>query len=357
MEAESSTSHRKRRSLDTVALSPARALNPTNRTFKRVREATPIYEDSTSTDQEPELEVSNSAPNASTAPADITTATATTTDDGTSGQYLADDERRSRAAAETETSEKDEPSVLFSEHEATCTEPTEAVEDGSMVEDEETTMVAAPESKPSQHRPPRRESLAQPEEFKIHDPSMGGDVQGADDYADLPWMREQSDGIENLDEWMDPRVWEPEWDDYLDSLANDGERDLAMARQRYLARVKMDQELSANREEKDETNYPRTTLEQLAEGLAAGQHINDYVYHSGDTDDFEMDHRPLLERAGVKRDIKAFMESVDALAGNDNSRRDYQVVDRLGEGELILWLLQGIAADKSRDLFISLSGV
>jgi hypothetical protein len=53
-------------------------------------------------------------------------------------------------------------------------------------------------------------------------------------------------------------------------------------------------------------------------------------YHSGDTDDFEMDHRPVLERTAVKRDIKNFVASLSFLQDHEL----YKVVDRLGEGEL-----------------------
>lgn len=62
-------------------------------------------------------------------------------------------------------------------------------------------------------------------------------------------------------------------------------------------------------------------------------------YHSGDTDIFEMDHRPMLERTAVKRDICNFVnrfqhcgEPIDHLT-RPSEDFPYQVVDRLGEGE------------------------
>lgn len=338
MVAESSTAHRKRRSIPTVSISPAKLPDHLNRTFKRViREATPIYEDSADQDQELELEVDAevSVPGASTAPAETTAAM--TTDNDMSGQFLADDERRERANAKIETSEKEEPSVLFSEQEATRTEPTEAMEGSGVMDDEESTVVDVPEPKPSQNRLSRRQSAAQLERFEV--PQQGDDDQQGDteDYADLPWMREQSDGLEDLDEWMDPRTRHPEWDDYLGSLRDDEARGRAIARQRHIARMKRDKFLMATHdgeeEEEEGATYIRTTREQLADALEAGHDEDEVEYHSGDTEDFEMDHRPVLERAGVKRDIRAFMESIDVLAEGDESRRDYQIVDRLGEGE------------------------
>ena len=54
-------------------------------------------------------------------------------------------------------------------------------------------------------------------------------------------------------------------------------------------------------------------------------------YHSGDSDEFEMEHRPILERAAIKKDIRAFSESLAAL----REGKQYRVIDRLGEGEAI----------------------
>lgn len=50
-------------------------------------------------------------------------------------------------------------------------------------------------------------------------------------------------------------------------------------------------------------------------------------YHSGDSSDFEMDHRPVLERTAVKRDIRDFEDSMFLIRENG-----YKVIDRLGEG-------------------------
>ena len=52
-------------------------------------------------------------------------------------------------------------------------------------------------------------------------------------------------------------------------------------------------------------------------------------YHSGDSDLYEMDHRPVLERTEVKRDIREFVASLRTL----RKEQQYKVVDRLGEGE------------------------
>ncbi|BEJ11324.1 hypothetical protein CspHIS471_0107460 [Cutaneotrichosporon sp. HIS471] len=54
-------------------------------------------------------------------------------------------------------------------------------------------------------------------------------------------------------------------------------------------------------------------------------------YHSGDSDDYEMDHRPWLERTAVKRDIQDIY-TVKGLFNPTLGRYRYRVVDRLGEG-------------------------
>jgi len=68
-------------------------------------------------------------------------------------------------------------------------------------------------------------------------------------------------------------------------------------------------------------------------------------YHSGDSDDFLMNHRPPLERAGVKRDIKLFQQSMNVLSGVTGEKVEYKVVDRLGEGKLGLLHTISISAD------------
>ncbi|WWC92267.1 uncharacterized protein L201_007221 [Kwoniella dendrophila CBS 6074] len=55
-------------------------------------------------------------------------------------------------------------------------------------------------------------------------------------------------------------------------------------------------------------------------------------YHSGDSDEYEMDHRPVLERTAVKRDIRSFTESLTLLREGIDGYLPFKVVDRLGEG-------------------------
>lgn len=54
-------------------------------------------------------------------------------------------------------------------------------------------------------------------------------------------------------------------------------------------------------------------------------------YHSGDSDEYEMDHRPWLERTAVKRDIQD-LYAIKGLYHNRLRKYRYRVVDRLGEG-------------------------
>lgn len=51
-------------------------------------------------------------------------------------------------------------------------------------------------------------------------------------------------------------------------------------------------------------------------------------YHSEDTDDYEMDHRPWEDRPVIKRDIYGIIESMLDI----DIETTYKIVDRLGEG-------------------------
>lgn len=54
-------------------------------------------------------------------------------------------------------------------------------------------------------------------------------------------------------------------------------------------------------------------------------------YHSGDSDEYEMHHRPWLERTAVKRDIQE-LYTTKGLYNPSLGQYRYRVVDRLGEG-------------------------
>ncbi|KLT38754.1 kinase-like protein [Cutaneotrichosporon oleaginosum] len=54
-------------------------------------------------------------------------------------------------------------------------------------------------------------------------------------------------------------------------------------------------------------------------------------YHSGDSEEYQMDHRPWLERTAVKRDIQD-LYTVKGLYNPSLGLYRYRVVDRLGEG-------------------------
>ncbi|OCF43627.1 CDC7 protein kinase [Kwoniella heveanensis CBS 569] len=61
-------------------------------------------------------------------------------------------------------------------------------------------------------------------------------------------------------------------------------------------------------------------------------HPSPSSYHSGDSDEYEMDHRPVLERTAVKRDIRSFTESLTLLREGVDGFIPFKVTDRLGEG-------------------------
>ncbi|KAK4685819.1 cell division control protein 7, partial [Tremellales sp. Uapishka_1] len=54
---------------------------------------------------------------------------------------------------------------------------------------------------------------------------------------------------------------------------------------------------------------------------------SDESYHSGDSSQYEMDHRPVLERTAVKKDIRKLYDNSKVL-----QEGLYKIVDRLGEG-------------------------
>ena len=51
-------------------------------------------------------------------------------------------------------------------------------------------------------------------------------------------------------------------------------------------------------------------------------------YHSGDTDHYELDHRPWEDRPAIKRDIWGIIETMVDI----DLESMYKIVDRLGEG-------------------------
>jgi hypothetical protein len=59
----------------------------------------------------------------------------------------------------------------------------------------------------------------------------------------------------------------------------------------------------------------------------------DGSYHSGDTEEYEMDHRPVLDRTAIKKDIERFVDGLDGMMDEQLNVRSYHVIDRLGEGE------------------------
>ena len=59
-------------------------------------------------------------------------------------------------------------------------------------------------------------------------------------------------------------------------------------------------------------------------------------YYSGDSEAYDMAHRPILERTEIKRDIMTFVESLgDDFRERSTGELMYKVVDRLGEGTQI----------------------
>jgi len=254
------------------------------------------------------------------------------------------------------SSEQDEPSVLFSEQLGTKTEPTEAMDDGQAITADNGQAEFSPadfveEDERSEYHSEfcSYSDTVNGEEYSPS--SSGGSSPNNDDdgTAHLRRWREQychdrrlssSDGEEDLDEFT-----KPQWEDHeasMDegSLAHYQRYNRKVARYRKQIRCSR-KHLNNNRE--STRSKPRTTRETFEEQLMEGVEMKSY--HSGDSDDFLMNHRPPLERAGVKRDIKLFQQSMNVLSGVTGEKVEYKVVDRLGEGKLGLLHTISISAD------------
>jgi hypothetical protein len=289
---------------------------------KRQREPTPIIQATLDGNLDTVVEAPNS----------VTVGDATTTNQEVDQEERVEDRPKS--------SEQDEPSVLFSEQLGTKTEPTEAIDDGEALPADTVPAVSSPtefveEGDETQHDKDLAATI-------IHDPSpstspsrsyLWSDNEGSDHYQDWTerYARDDrlssSDGEEDLELFIDP-TWEL-WTECMDEKALDHFNRFG----RKMARQKKHKRLPwlASREDRiTVSRKPRTTREDFEEGLMEGVEMKSY--HSGDSDDFLMDHRPPLERAGVKKDIKLFTQSMDLLSGESGTKVEYQVIDRLGEG-------------------------
>lgn len=104
----------------------------------------------------------------------------------------------------------------------------------------------------------------------------------------------------------------------------------------------------------------RSTRRHIEEAVIVNEEFQEEAdgpqsYHSGDTDDYEMHHRPVLERTAVKRDIRKMTESMATLVDHDTQELLFKVVDRLGEGESKHGSLYRIV-DHARNVLIGVPG-
>jgi len=319
MKAESSTAGRKR-TRTRVSSSPDPIVSsPSGHANKKFREPTPIYEDDVEPADDPSL------PNATAGPvADEVVQT---------GERRVEDRPKS--------SEQDEPSVLFSEQLGTKTEPTEAMDDGEAFTVEDVPAEFSPadfvNDEELEEDQPETDNAATVQEASPSPSSSSShsDVDGMEHFQQ--WTERygrddrltSSDGEESLDDFIEPS-WE-EHEATLDEVAVDHYRRF----NRKIARQKKQKHSAwtASGENRVVVKCkPRTTREEWEKQLMEGVEMKSY--HSGDSEDFLMDHRPPLDRAGVKRDIKLFTQSMDVLSA-DSEKVEYQVIDRLGEGTLL----------------------
>jgi hypothetical protein len=324
MYAESSTAHLKR---PRVVSSSSVASSPHDR--KRFREPTPIYE---------ELGEGTSVTNNDEVIG--TSACATPVDAfieiGEAPPRIRIDPER-RVEKRLKSSDHDEPSVLFSEQLGTKTEPTEAMEatEGEIHVADGVTQQLDEHANPEEQESPEVNSedataVQESSPSQSPSPSYTSDIDGSKHFEQWTGCYAQddslssSDGEEDLDEYIDPI-----WAEYEDEMPDENATDHYRKFNRKVARSRKYGHRTDLGDGHVERN-PRTTREVYETNLMA--RIEMQSYHSGDSEDFLMDHRPPLDRAGVKRDIKVFTESIDILSEAAGNKKDYQVVDRLGEG-------------------------
>jgi hypothetical protein len=326
MKAESSTAGRKRTRTQVSSSPDPIGSSPSGHANKKFREPTPIYEDDVEPADDPSL---------SNALAVATAGTKDTVNDEVvrTGEERVEDRPKS--------SEQDEPSVLFSEQLGNKTEPTEAMDDGEAFVAEDVPAEFSPadfiNDEELEDDQPETDNAATVEETSPSPSSSSShsDVDGMEHFQQ--WTERygrddrltSSDGEESLDEFIEPS-WE-EHEATLDETALDHYRRF----NRKIARQKKQKHSAwtASGENRVVVRCkPRTTREEWEKQLMEG--IEMKSYHSGDSEDFLMDHRPPLDRAGVKRDIRLFTQSMDVLSG-ESGKVEYQVIDRLGEGTLL----------------------
>ena len=327
MKAESSTSGRKRTRTRVSSSPEPIASSPSGHANKRLRDPTPIYEDDVEPADDPSLinELAGMA-------------------DPVNDKVVPTGEER--VEDRPKSSEQDEPSVLFSEQLGNKTEPTEAVDDGEAFIVEDVPAEFSPADFVNDEEvaddQPETDNAATVEETSPSPSSSSShsDVDGMEHFQQ--WTERygrddrltSSDGEESLDEFIEPS-WE-EHEATLDEVAVDHYRRF----NRKIARQKKQKHSAwtASGENRVVVRCkPRTTREEWEKQLMEGVEMKSY--HSGDSEDFLMDHRPPLDRAGVKRDIKMFTQSMDVLSV-ESGKVEYQVIDRLGEGQLLSTIAQ-----------------
>ena len=96
----------------------------------------------------------------------------------------------------------------------------------------------------------------------------------------------------------------------------------------------------------------RHCSEHSSPGGRDEQDQDDFTYHSGDTAEYDMPHRPVLERTAIKRDIRGFMTQMSVLRDRSYRPSNWDVVDKLGEGTFSLTYWRGLGISHNRHLLL-----
>lgn len=322
---------------------------------KRVREATPICDEGTDDDaEEDKLEIEEDEEQeagGSVTPMEPTTSGleyGTITEVGESSKHV--DTLDERVVVQVNgTSDCGEPSVLFSEPGRITegvTEPTEALEHVPLehdqledAEDEEEPLVDDAEEEEDGDE----DEDCDDDEFDLE--LRGTTAVEAEDYPE-----EEGLGFEPEQEYIPP-LDRPLYDSGLVQTM-DQQEDLSRSFKLTYPRSRIDAYRMGEREDEDLQDIPipysmnkGNVKREKDEFKPMRRHRTfpvcegepePHSYHSGDSIDYEMDHRPILDRTAVKRDIKEFCAGVRLLNEPDDSKRMYKVVDRLGEGASLI---------------------
>ncbi|WVR08562.1 hypothetical protein IAU60_005617 [Kwoniella sp. DSM 27419] len=359
-----STSRLKKRSLREASTSSPAASRPA---IKRIREPTPIYENDESTYSPSVTETDSSHAHQTCLPPRLgqdASAPASMYPTTAAGPSSYMPEVESCKEAETSENGEGEDSVLFSENtgagrtDMITGEPNEDIDVGVEDDDEDMgdeTLTAEPKMVPDDREKPggqEEPDIQDGEESAVTEIGTEGDFALPTDEQFLVERMDQDNEVPDQQE------------QYAEQDAGNGEDDTILCQPQTTIDLRKimpppadttshKSVRSTSSRHSNSTSGVHDQMTQVIEkkaSIAVPPSTQSFVdleeetysdeddqpspssYHSGDSDDYEMTHRPVLERTAIKRDIRGFTESLSHLRDGVDGILPYRVVDRLGEG-------------------------